>query len=249
MASDLNYKKTTKPKYSKLGFFMAIIPLTGFAIFGLLPLLLSVVVSFFKPVGYRFPGMSFVGWDNYARVLRDPLFLKSIGNTLYAMLSIPVTLVLSLLIATILSNPKIKGKAIFRTIFFIPHVSSIVAVSLMWKWILDGEYGIVNHLLSFLGVKGPDWLGDSRTFMPAMIVMGVWGSLGFYVILFSAALTNVDPQLYEAAEIDGAGPFTKFVKITMPAISPVTFYLLVMSVIWGCRISRAFRLWLPAAVG
>ena len=110
MASDLNYKKTTKPKYSKLGFFMAIIPLTGFAIFGLLPLLLSVVVSFFKPVGYRFPGMSFVGWDNYARVLRDPLFLKSIGNTLYAMLSIPVTLVLSLLIATILSNPKSREK-------------------------------------------------------------------------------------------------------------------------------------------
>lgn len=245
MASDLNYKKTTKPKYSKLGFFMAIIPLTGFAIFGLLPLLLSVVVSFFKPVGYRFPGMSFVGWDNYARVLRDPLFLKSIGNTLYAMLSIPVTLVLSLLIATILSNPKIKGKAIFRTIFFIPHVSSIVAVSLMWKWILDGEYGIVNHLLSFLGVKGPDWLGDSRTFMPAMIVMGVWGSLGFYVILFSAALTNVDPQLYEAAEIDGAGPFTKFVKITMPAISPVTFYLLVMSVIWGLQDFARFQIMAP----
>ncbi|MFY9175318.1 MAG: sugar ABC transporter permease, partial [Peptococcia bacterium] len=130
-------------------------------------------------------------------------------------------------------------------IFFIPHVSSIVAVSLMWKWILDGEYGIVNHLLSFLGVKGPDWLGDSRTFMPAMIVMGVWGSLGFYVILFSAALTNVDPQLYEAAEIDGAGPFTKFVKITMPAISPVTFYLLVMSVIWGLQDFARFQIMAP----
>lgn len=237
--------KKTNFSVSKWGLPLAIIPLVGFTIFGVLPLILSMVLSFFKPVGYSFSGMSYVGIDNFALVITDPVFLKSIINTIYSMLSIPITLGLSVLIATILMNPKIRGKAIFRTIFFIPFVCSVVAVSLMWRWMLDGEYGIVNHILSVFNIQGPDWLGDSRTFMPAMIVMAVWSGLGFNVILFSAALTNVDYGLYEAAEIDGAGTFTKFFKITLPSISPVTFYLLVISLINGLQDFARFQIMAP----
>ena len=239
--------KIQKYKYnkSKWGLSLAMIPLVGYAIFGLAPLLLSIIISFFDPIGYRFEGMTFVGWDNYFGVINDPLFLQSIGNTLYAMLAIPITLTLSLLIATILMNPTIRGKAIFRTIFFIPYVCSVVAVSIMWRWILDGEYGIVNHLLSLINIEGPDWLGDSRSFMPAMIMMSVWSGLGFNIILFSAALTNVDKTMYEAASIDGAGTFRKFFNITLPAISPVTFYILVISIIGGLQDFARFQIMAP----
>src|SRR5690554_1318519 len=234
-----------KANKSKWGLGLAIIPLVGYAIFGLLPLVLSVVISLFDLNGYRFEGMTFVGFNNFSSVISDPLFFKSIGNTLYAMVSIPLTIVISLLIATVLMNPNIKGKGIFRIIFFIPYVCSVVAVSIMWRWILDGEYGTINHLLSLINIKGPDWLGDSRSFMPAMIVMSIWSGLGFNVILFSAALTNVDHALYEAAEIDGAGTIRKFFSITLPAISPVTFYILVISVIGGLQDFARFQIMAP----
>lgn len=234
-----------KANKSKWGLGLAIIPLVGYAIFGLLPLILSVVISLFDLNGYRFEGMVFVGFNNFSSVISDPLFFKSIGNTLYAMVSIPLTIAISLLIATVLMNPNIKGKGIFRIIFFIPYVCSVVAVSIMWRWILDGEYGTINHLLSLINIKGPDWLGDSRSFMPAMIVMSIWSGLGFNVILFSAALTNVDHALYEAAEIDGAGTIRKFFSITLPAISPVTFYILVISVIGGLQDFARFQIMAP----
>lgn len=230
---------------SKWGLGLAIIPLVGYGIFGLLPLLLSMVISLFNLNGYRFEGMEFVGFNNFTNVISDPLFFKSIGNTLYAMLAIPLTIGLSLLIATVLMNPSIKGKGVFRIIFFIPYVCSVVAVSIMWRWILDGEYGTVNHLLSMINIQGPDWLGDSRSFMPAMIIMSIWSGLGFNVILFSAALTNVDHSLYEAAEIDGAGTVRKFLSITLPAISPVTFYILVISVIGGLQDFARFQIMAP----
>ncbi|WP_162146761.1 carbohydrate ABC transporter permease [Acholeplasma granularum] len=240
-------RKTLKyiPNKSKWGLGLAIIPLIGYAIFGLLPLILSVVISLFDLNGYRFEGMEFVGFNNFSHVITDPLFYKSILNTLYAMLSIPITIGLSLLIATVLMNPKIKGKAAFRTIFFIPYVCSVVAVSIMWRWLLDGEYGTINQILSMINIDGPDWLGDSRSFMPAMIMMSVWGGLGFNVILFSAALTNVDHSLYEAAQIDGAGTIRKFVSITLPSISPVTFYILVISLIGGLQDFARFQIMAP----
>lgn len=238
-------KKRKRKNASKWGIYLAIIPLIGYAIFGLTPLVLSFIMSFYKPFGYRFDGMVPVGFKNYITVLNDPLFYKSILNTLYAMLSIPITLSLSVIISTVLMSKTIKYKMFFRTIFFIPYVCSVVAVSLMWRWILDGEYGIVNHLLSFINIQGPDWLGDSRTFMPAMIIMAIWSGLGFNVILFSAALTSVDYGLYEAAEIDGAGTLRKFFHITLPAISPVTFYLLVISVIGGFQDFARFQIMAP----
>lgn len=246
---------TEQPKVTKkrksinrntlLGFFLANIPLFGFFIFGFIPLILSIVIGFHSPTGYKFEGMTYVGFDNYRTVLTDPLFFKSILNTLYSMLSIPIVLVISVIVSSMLIQPKIKGRSFFRTVFFIPYVCSVVAVSIMWKWVLDGEFGILNTLLSYVGINGPDWLGNSKTLMPAMIIMAVWSGLGFNIILFSAALTNVDPVLYEAAEIDGAGTVAKFLNVTLPSISPVTFYLLSIAIIGGLQDFARFQIMAP----
>lgn len=237
--------RKNKIRYSKWGFALAFIPLLGFLIFGLLPLILSFVVSLHKPKGYSFTDMTWMGFKNYLYVLTDEVFWKSVGNTFYAMLSIPINLTLSVIIATILTNKRIKGKGFFRTIYFLPYVCSVVAVSIMWRWVFDGEFGIINTLLSYFGIKGPDWLGNSKTFMPAMIIMSVWGSLGFNTLIFSAAMTNINPSLYEAAEIDGAGSLSKFFHITLPSISPVTFYLLSISIIGGLQDFARFQIMAP----
>ena len=230
---------------SLLGVFLAIIPLIGFLIFGLTPLILSMILSFSDPNGYQFDGMTFVGMKNYIYVVTDPNFYKSVFNTFYAMLTIPITLVISVVVANLLTKDNLKGKIFFRTVFFIPYVCSVVAVSFMWKFMLDGEFGIINTLLGYLGINGPDWLGNPSTFMPVMILMGVWSSLGFYIILYSAALTNIDSTVYEAAEIDGANGIVKFFKITLPAISPTTFYLVIIGIIGGLQEFARFQIMAP----
>jgi multiple sugar transport system permease protein len=242
---ELIKKHKNKVRYSKWGFVLAFIPLLGFFIFGLIPLILSFVVSLYKPLGYSFSNMNWMGLKNYTHVLTDEVFWKSVGNTFYAMLSIPINLSLSVIIATILTNKRMKGKGIFRTIYFLPYVCSVVAVSIMWRWAFDGEFGIINTLLSYIGIKGPDWLGNSKTLMPAMIMMSVWGGIGFNTIIFSAAMTNIDPSLYEAAEIDGAGSIARFYHITLPSISPVTFYLLSISIIGGLQDFARFQIMAP----
>lgn len=238
-------KRKNKIRYSKWGYVLAFVPLLGFLIFGLIPLILSLIVSLYKPLGYSFTNMTWMGLKNYLHVLTDEVFWKSVGNTFYAMLSIPINLVLSVIIASILTNKRIKGKGFFRTIYFLPYVCSVVAVSIMWRWVFDGEFGIINTLLSYIGIKGPDWLGNSKTLMPAMIIMSVWSGLGFNTIIFSAAMTNIDTSLYEAAEIDGAGTLAKFFHITLPSISPVTFYLLSISIIGGLQDFARFQIMAP----
>lgn len=129
---------------------------------------------------------------------------------------------------SVVMNSELKGKTIFRTIFFLPYVCSVVALTNMWRLMLDTNYGILNEFLGIFGVDKINWLSNEKTYMPAMIIMGAWTSLGFNIILFSAALTGVSKSYYEAARIDGAGKFAQFRSITLPLISPTTFYLLVM---------------------
>lgn len=238
-------KHKNRIRNSKWGFFLAFIPLLGFTIFGFIPLILSFIVSLNKPIGYSFDNISWVGLRNYVQVVTDPVFWKSVLNTLYAMLSIPINLILSVLIATVLTNKRLKGKGLFRTIYFLPYVCSVVAVSIMWRWVFDGQFGIINNLLSYIKITGPDWLGNSKTFMPAMIIMAVWNGIGFNTIIFSAAMTNIDPSLYESADIDGAGTLAKFFKITLPSISPITFYLLSISIIGGLQDFARFQIMAP----
>ncbi len=223
-------KKKHADREGLTGFCLAFIPVLGFCLFGLIPMILAIGMAFMNIRGYSFEGATFVGFGNFKDVLNDSLFWKSIGNTLYMSVSAFINIVLALIVAFLLTK-KIKGKKIFRTIYFIPYVCSVVAVTLMWMWIFNNRYGAVNMLIRHFGGEPVNWLNDSKWFKPILILMGVWSGTGYGIILYGAALTNVNSSLYEAAKVDGANSFKSFMHITVPAISPTTFYLLITGII------------------
>ncbi len=230
MYLDNVFRKKKRNKENISGLLLSVMPVIGFALFGLVPMVLALVMSFTDITFFSFEGVTFNHGQNYITVLQDDLFWKSIGNTLYMSLSTFINIVLALIVAFLLTK-NIKGKKVFRTIYFIPYVCSVVAVTLMWQWIFNYQYGIVNHLISAGGGEKINWWGKADTFIPCLIVMGVWSGTGFGIILYSAALTNVNSSLYEAARVDGANSFQSFLHITVPAISPTTFYLLITGII------------------
>lgn len=228
-------KKRKQLRTDLTGWSLAVWPLIGFIIFGLIPLLLSVVLSFTDLKSYRLSEATFIGWQNYKILFHDPNFFLAIKNTLFYCLSMPISLVLGLLIASLLNRP-LKGKKLYRTIFFIPYVCSVVAVASMWKWMLNTDYGIVNQIIRFFGGEGIPWLTDPKWFRVSMLIILVWSNTGFNIILFQSALANIDKSYYEAADIEGANVLTKFFKLTLPAISPTSFYIVIMGLIGSLQV-------------
>lgn len=235
--------------------------LTGFAYlapalaillsFRIIPIFMSVRISLYDwgMAGAR----KFVGFANYLQVLKDPIFYSSLLNTFwYALFTVPTMLCLSLLIAVLL-NQKIKAQGFYRTLYYLPVVTSIVAVSIVWKWLFNPERGLLNYLLSLINVSSIRWLEDPRgifalVFEPlgvnlpsglagpsialcSLIIMSIWKGLGYNIVIFLAGLQNIPTQYYEAAKIDGAGPFRLFRNVTWPLLTPTTFYILIMSTI------------------
>lgn len=212
------------------GTLLASIPLIGFLIFGLVPLVLALAMAFLHMRGFGFEGATPARWDNFKTVLTDPTFIHSIGNTIKMGSSVLISQLFALFIAYFLSKP-IRGKKAFRTIFFVPYVCSVVAVTLMWKYMFNTNYGIINQILGKTGDDAIEWLGDSKYYTWAVIIMSVWSGMGFGIVLYTATLTNVNNNMVEAAKIDGAGATRTFLSIILPSISPTSFYLLVMGVI------------------
>lgn len=226
--------KKFKTKYNRreavAGTLMASVPLIGFAIFGFIPLILAIRMAFFDIKGYNLFEGTAVGFQNFSEVFNDPTFWEAIVNTLRLGISVLVSQVLALVIAYLLSkNP--TGKKAFRVIFFVPYVCSIVAVTLMWKNIFHENYGVINIILGRTGDNAISWMGDPKYFSWAVIIMSVWSGMGYGIILYTAALMNVNKSMIEAAEIDGANEVRIFFKIILPTISSTSFYLLVMGVI------------------
>lgn len=185
----------------------------------------------------------FLGWDNYRAVLNDPLFWKVARNTLYYTIgTVPTTMALALGVA-LLFDRKIRGSHIYRTFFFAPTITSTVAISIVWLWLYDPSYGPINYFLRIVGITGPNWLGDPRWAMPAVIIMSVWKDLGYAAVIFFAGLQNVPHELYEAAKIDGAGAIDRFRYVTWPSLLPTTFFLLITSIISSFQVfDRVFIL-------
>lgn len=177
----------------------------------------------------------FVGGLNYADMVTDAVFWQSLWNTLFfAAFSLPLGLVLALAIA-ILLNQKAKGRSVFRTLFFLPSMVPMVAVAMIWLWVFNGQFGLLNYALSLVGVTGPNWLGDPFWTKPSLIVMSVW-QCGGTMVIYLAALQDVPKHLYESADIDGAGPVGKLWHITIPLISPVIYFNLVMGIIGSLQV-------------
>ena len=210
--------------------------LLGFLLFVLGPAIASAYFSFTQYQILSPP--RFAGLANYARIATgDPLFWKSLGNTLYyAGIAVPLSLLGSLGCA-ILLNQSIKARALFRTMFFLPSITPVVATTLLWMWILNPEFGLLNYSLSLVGVQGPKWLGSSDWSKPAMILIHLWGAVGGgAMIIFLAGLQSVPQELHESAAIDGANALHRFWHITVPMLTPTIFLNLVLGLIGGLRV-------------
>ena len=230
-ASRLHKASQWKRRQNLLGYLWISPWLLGFVIFTAGPMIASLVLSF---TNYRIINVpKWAGLGNYVYALtKDELFWPSLGITFYYMLiAVPTGLLGSLLLAMLL-NQRVRGESIFRTLFYLPSLTPAAAAALLWAWLLHAEVGLVNYLLSLIGIKGPPWLGSVRWAMPAIILITLWTSMGGgRMIIFLAGLQGVPQELYEAAEIDGAGGWRKFLHITLPMISPTIFFNLVLGII------------------
>ena len=205
----------------------------GFLIFTVYPVGASIYYSFCdydvlsKPV--------WIGALNYRDMWTDAVFWKSLRNTFYyASVSLPFGMVLSLLVAVLLNN-SVVGRPAFRTFFFLPSLVPVVAIAMLWLWIFNGKFGLLNYALKLIHVTGPNWLAEERWVMPALVLTSLWG-IGGTVVIYLAALQDVSRELYESAEIDGAAAWTKLRHITIPMISPVIYFNLVMGIIGALQV-------------
>ncbi len=193
----------------------------GFLFFLALPIALSVYYSFTSFNVFQPP--RWIGTANFRALSTDPLFWKALYNTAYyTFISVPLMMAISLGVALLL-NSKLRGMRIFRTIFFLPSVLSGVGVALLWLWIFNPDYGLINLLLSYFGIEGPLWLYSPQWAKPAMIIMSLWG-LGGVMVINLAGLQSVPEQLYEAARVDGANNWAQFRYVTLPMLSPTLFF-------------------------
>jgi multiple sugar transport system permease protein len=209
----------------------------GFIIFTLYPIIISFYYSFTTFSVFKPP--QFVGFQTYIEVISNDLFTKSLYNTLYmTLLATPLSILFALAIALLL-NMNVKGMSIYRTIFYIPTIVPQVACTILWVWILNARYGLLNNFLKAIGIYQPNWFQDPIYTKPALIIMGLW-TTGSMMVILLAALKNVPKSLYEVADIEGASLWNKFIYVILPSISPSILYLLITGIIYN------FQLFTPA---
>ena len=204
-------------------------------VFFFLPVIASLLLSVTDFDLYGIADISntrFVGLENYSRLLQTRDFWIALRNTFYfAFVGGPLTIAVSLGAALLLSSKLVRFKGLFRTIYFTPFVTTLVAVAIVWRYLYHTRYGFFNYGLSQLGIEPIDWLGDPRWAMPAIILMAVWKSFGYNMLIFIAGLQAIPEELYDAAAIDGAGPFRRFFNITLPMLAPTLVFVTVITMI------------------
>lgn len=220
-------------KSERAGYLFILPWLLGLLLFTIGPMLFSLLLAFSKwDIITGVKSIEWVGLDNFRAIFQDDLFYQSLKVTfVFALVSVPLYQILSLLAAMLL-NMRSRGMKLFRLIYFMPSVIPAVAVSMMWVMIFNPEYGILNRALALFGIQGPAWLQDPSYALGALIVMGIWG-IGNTIIIYLSGLQGVLEEMYEAAELDGAGRLRRFASITLPMISPTIFFNLIMGIIGG----------------
>lgn len=225
----MKWKKSgTEATMARWGLIFASPWVIGLCVFYLYPVMSSLVYSFFDYNGIKIG--KFVGFGNFKEIFLDELFKISVINTLYyTIIAVPTSIVIGVFLALLL-NANIRGRGIFRTIFFIPTLVPGVAVAIIWQWLLNSQFGYFNYLLSLIGIKGPGWFESETWSKPALAIVAQW-TIGGAVVTYLAGLQDIPRDYYEAAEIDGANAWQKIWHITLPLLSPVIFYNLIMSII------------------
>lgn len=216
--------------YSKMMIVLFLLPsLLGVVLFKIVSMVVAFGISFTDWNLLSKP--NFVGIDNYRKLFQDPEVLLALKNTfMFIGGYLPIVLIVSLLLSALL-NQKLKGVSIYRGIYFISVVTSWVAVSMIFKGIFNPDYGIINRIIEFLGMEGPNWLQNPKYAMKAIIITSIWKDVGFLTVIFLGGMQSISADIYEAAMIDGANAIQKFFKITLPLLTPTIFYGLIISII------------------
>ena len=217
------------------GWLFVLPAVIGILAFRFYPVLVSFVAGFTKWDGMNPP--EFVGLGNYVQMATQDSFFRLVTkNTFsYVLTKIPFTVVIALILA-LLTNRHGPLKILFRTAFYTPVVTSTIAVAIVWQWILAGQYGLLNYFLGKVGISGPDWLADTSWALMGVVIVSVWQSVGYPMVIYLAALQGIPEVMYEAAEIDGANSLQKLLKITIPLISPSTFFIVILQFISSFQI-------------
>ncbi len=233
--------KTVSAKRGNLlyrdGFWAAIMllpNLIGFMMFLFIPIVAAFVLSFME---YDvISPMKFIGLSNYIEMFHDPIVAETLRNTVvYTVIVVPSGMALSLILALALDQ-NIAGRRIFRAVYFLPSITSMVAVAVVWQWIYNPEFGLLNYLLSLFDIDGPAWLSSSKTSLLSIAIVGIWKGMGYNMLLFLAGLQGISTSYYEAAKLDGANAFQEFIHITFPMLRPTTFFIFIMSIIGSFQV-------------
>jgi multiple sugar transport system permease protein len=227
--------RTAEETVARAGWFFLAPALVLIGIFFFLPVVASFVLSITDFDIYAVGDLDnarFVGLRNYTDLLGNPLFWKALGNTFYfALIGGPLTVAVSLGAALLVNAKAVRLKSLFRTIYFIPFVTTLVAVAIVWRYLYHPQYGLLNYVLGLIGIDPINWLGDPRWAMPAIILLAVWKNFGYNMLIFIAGLQAIPEELYEAASIDGAGALRRFWHVTLPMLAPTFFFVGVVTMI------------------
>lgn len=234
----MNREKTVsrREKSEFLWGWLFLLPtMTGLIILNIIPIFQTIYQSFFKTGAFG-KGNIFIGLGNYSKLLQDGTVWQALWNTFkYALVEVPFSIAIALVLAVIL-NGKIKGRSIWRTIYFLPMVAAPAAVAMVWRWLYNSEFGLINHLLNRIGFSSVNWISDPGIAYISVAIVGIWSVIGYNMVLFFAGLQEIPRDYYEAAEIDGAGGVKQFFYITLPLISPTMFFVTVTRVIGAMQV-------------
>ncbi|MBS5914931.1 MAG: sugar ABC transporter permease, partial [Paenibacillus macerans] len=222
--------------------FAFLLPALGlYVVFFIYPFIFAFILSFQK-WNLISPNKEFVGLDNYRRLLHDEVFWISLKNSaLYVLLTVPFAMGIGLALALAVESLW-RGKRLYRMIFFLPVVSSISIISIVWSLMYNEQVGAINVLLRMFGIQGPNWMNDPATALWSLAIVGIWKGFGYNMVLYISGLKSVDRTLYEAASMDGAGRWKQFRHVTLPMLSPVTFFILVMSIISSFQVFTTIQI-------
>jgi multiple sugar transport system permease protein len=232
--------RSTAARHHRAGWAFVSPALVLIGVFFFVPVLGGLVLSFtdFDIYAIGRPDVArLVGLDNYRRILTDPMFWKALGNTLvFVVVGGPLAVVVSLGAALLVSDKLARWPSLYRSVFFAPVVTTLVAVAIVWRYLFHTKYGLLNWALGGLGVPPIDWLGDPHWAMFAIIVMAVWKNFGYNMLIFVAGLQAIPSELYEAAELDGAGGWPRFVHVTLPSLAPTLLFVALITMLGNFQI-------------
>lgn len=229
-------KMTNRERSEFLWGWLFILPtMAGLMILNIIPIFQTIYQSFFKTGSFG-RGNIFVGLENYKRLFADTAVWQALLNTLkYAIVEVPFSIIIAIVLAVML-NQKMRGRSVYRMIYFMPMVCAPAAVAMVWKWLYNSEFGLLNHLLEAIGLPKVNWVSDPKIAFISLAIVGIWSVIGYNMVLFLAGLQEIPKDYYEAAEIDGANEVTQFFKITLPLISPTMFFVVITRVIASLQV-------------